>query len=101
MGIGENAVIQHLGRWAGSLTIDTGSVTDGQLEMRILENSRLLAGSVEAGGRSALQPSTPRVAELGEAPGGPADGWVRCRAQLRAEAFLPPGAGTAPPDTWP
>ena len=36
MGIGENAVIQHLGRWAGSLTIDTGGVTDEQLEMRIL-----------------------------------------------------------------
>ena len=100
MGIGENAVIQHLGIWAGSLAIGMGGLTDEQLEMRIRENSRPVAGSVEAGGRSALQPSTPRVAELGKAPGGPADEWVRCRAQLCAEAFPPPGAGTAPPETW-
>lgn len=74
MGIGENAVIQHLGGWAGSLAIGTGGLTDEQLEMRIRENSRPVAASVEAGGRSALQPSTPRVAELGNAPGGPAHG---------------------------
>lgn len=73
MGSGENSVIRHLGRWAGSLAIDTGGLTDEQLKMRIRENSRPVARRVEVGVRSALQPSTPRVAELGKAPGGPAD----------------------------
>ena len=72
-GIGENSVIRHLGRWAGSLAIDTGGLTDEQLKMWIRENSRPVAGRVETRVQSALQPSTPRVAELGKAPGGPVD----------------------------
>lgn len=68
-----NSGIRHSGKPAGSPTIDTGGLTAKQLEIRIRENKKRVAGRAAAGVRCALQRSAPRVAELGEAPGGPVD----------------------------
>ena len=57
-------VIRSLRSRAEALGVDVSGLTDEELEARIRENSRRLAGQAAAGVRSAVKGSVSRLAKL-------------------------------------